>query len=268
MVADEFGSCAMLTSARLPLRFDPARLSADLARIEPGEWVPHFNADYFQGDWSGVALRAPESANSPLSADPHAQHYLDTPVLGRCAFFRQVVAEFHCTLRTVRLLKLSAGSSIREHRDYELGFDAGEVRIHVPVATNAGVEFYLDGQRVMMEVGECWYLNLNLPHRVENHSATDRIHLVIDCVLNDWLRDLILEKGEVRSAGPECGFEQFRRRVLADPALQTSLQAYGERAAFSTAVVQLGAQHGYRFSAGDVDAAMQAGKRAWRQRNI
>jgi len=26
----------------------------------------------------------------------------------------------------------------------------------------------------------------------DSRGATDRIHLVIDCVLNDWLRDLIL----------------------------------------------------------------------------
>jgi len=28
---------------------------------------------------------------------------------------------------------------------------------------------------------------VNLKHRVDNQSTTDRIHLVIDCVVNEWL---------------------------------------------------------------------------------
>jgi len=43
---------------RLPMRFDAARLQQDLAQLSPGDWVPHFNKGYYQGEWSGVALRA------------------------------------------------------------------------------------------------------------------------------------------------------------------------------------------------------------------
>jgi hypothetical protein len=50
------------------------------------------------------------------------------------------------------------------------------------------VSFFLAGERLLMNEGESWYLNFNLPHRVENRSCADRIHLVLDCVLNDWLR--------------------------------------------------------------------------------
>jgi hypothetical protein len=84
------------------------------------------------------------------------------------------------------------GSVIKEHRDHELGFDDGEVRLHIPVITNPQVEFMLNQVRVVMNEGECWYLNVNQPHRVANHGMVDRIHLVIDCVVNDWLRELML----------------------------------------------------------------------------
>jgi len=53
--------------------------------------------------------------------------------------------------------------------------------------TKAAVAFYLAGQRVPLMPGECWYVNVNLPHRVDNQSDLDRVHLVIDCVVNDWL---------------------------------------------------------------------------------
>jgi len=38
-----------------------------------------------------------------------------------------------------------------------------------------------------MGPGEAWYLNFDLVHRVENNGAEERVHLVIDCVVNDWL---------------------------------------------------------------------------------
>ena len=116
--------------------------------------------------------------------------YADTPILARCLYFQDVLAAFHCPLTSVRLLKLAARSSIREHKDYKLGFEDGEMRIHVPVVTNPDVAFFLAGEQVVMPEGEAWYLDLNLPHRVENHSDIDRIHLVIDCVVNDWAREL------------------------------------------------------------------------------
>ena len=39
-----------------------------------------------------------------------------------------------------------------------------------------------------MREGETWYFNVNFFHSVTNNSPLDRIHLVIDCVVNDWLR--------------------------------------------------------------------------------
>ena len=173
---------------RLPLRFDPARLQADLGAIAPGEWLPHFNKREHDGGWSGVALRS-VAGRPALYPDPTARGgFADTELLARCGYVREILATFRCPLTSVRLLKLAAGSVIREHRDLNLGFEDGEVRLHVPITTHPDVAFFLAGERVAMAEGECWYLDFNLPHRVENRAPIDRIHLVIDCVLNDWLR--------------------------------------------------------------------------------
>jgi hypothetical protein len=181
----------MVDLLKLPLSFDPQRLKRDLQALTPEDWVMHFNKPYYEGEWSGVALRSVDGEDGRLYPDPTARaKFADTPTLARCPSIQEVLATFQCELEAVRLLKLRAGSSIREHKDYNLGYEDGEVRFHVPVLTNPDVEFYLNQQRVVMHEGECWYLNLNLPHRVVNHSATDRIHLVIDCVVNDWLRAL------------------------------------------------------------------------------
>ena len=79
--------------------------------------------------------------------------------------------------------------------DYEMNFEKGEARFHIPIQTNQDVSFFIEDQKIPMNEGECWYLNLSLKHRVNNFGSTDsRIHLVIDCKVNDWLRNLINEE--------------------------------------------------------------------------
>ncbi len=180
-------------SLKLPLSFDPKRLQADLASVLSGEFVRHFNTNYFEGDWSGVPFRSVGGSARSIYPDPTAKDkFADTPLVERCAYVREVLAALPCPQHAVRFLRLKAGSVIKEHRDYDLGFEDGEVRLHIPVVTNPDVEFVLNQVRVIMNEGECWYLDVNLPHRVANRGATDRIHLVVDCVVNDWLRDLLL----------------------------------------------------------------------------
>lgn len=179
----------MQNTYKLPLRFDPHLLKLDLEKISQDDWTPHFNTRYYEGEWSAVALRSVGGVSGQIYPDPAAQgKFADTEVLERCLHIRDALAQFRCPLQSVRLLRLRPGSVIREHKDFNLGYEDGEIRIHVPVQTNRGVGFFLSGERVVMQEGESWYINFNLPHRVENFGETDRIHLVVDCVVNDWLR--------------------------------------------------------------------------------
>lgn len=190
----------MQASLKLPLQFDAAQLQADLGRIVAREFVPHFNTAYYEGDWSVVPLRSVGGRADQIYPDPTAKaSFADTPLLARCPYIQHVLASFPCPQQAVRFLRLKAGSSIKEHTDYMLEFEDGEVRVHIPVVTNPEVEFVLNGTRIEMKEGESWYHNFNLPHRVANRGTTDRIHLVIDCVVNDWLRELLLAADAVAS---------------------------------------------------------------------
>src|SRR5436305_267688 len=77
------------------------------------------------------------------------------------------------------------------HVDLQLQVGCGRVRRHVPIVTNDRVDFRLNRERVTMREGECWYLRLSDPHSVTNAGDTDRVHLVIDAIVNEWLMDLI-----------------------------------------------------------------------------
>jgi mannose-6-phosphate isomerase-like protein (cupin superfamily) len=176
----------------LPFHFDPARLAADLGGVS-ATWTRHFVRQNYDGDWSAIPLRAPAGERHPLRmiyADPSRRDFIDTPLLDACPYFREVVSTFHCPLRLVRLMRLTPGSVIKEHEDVVLSFEDGMVRLHIPVVTNDAVDFRLNGERVVLEAGSCWYLRLSDPHSVANRGTEDRVHLVVDAEVNDWVGEV------------------------------------------------------------------------------
>jgi hypothetical protein len=269
----------MFSCLKLPLTFDPKGLTADLDRISSDEWVRHFNDRYYEGDWSGVALRSPEGESQQLYADPGKDEpFTDTPVLARCPSLLSAIAALQCPVKSARLLKLAAGSRIIEHRDYNLSLDDGEVRLHVAITTNPLVDFYLNGERIVMNPGECWYINANLPHKVDNRSDSDRVHLVIDCKVDDWLRSLAASASEMVEA-PRASFSSDKERTSSpaalegfidltfeDPSLQEQLRQVNDRMLFIDLVVRLGEERGFSFNAQDVVDVLRANRRAWLER--
>ena len=179
---------------QLPFVFDPCLLVRDLQSLARFDWIRHFVPQNYEGEWSVIPLRGKAGARHPVAmiySDPTATEFEDTPMLQGCPYFREVLEAFACPLRSVRLMRLGPGSAIREHTDLDLSVEGETARIHVPVTTNPDVEFYLNGSRIVLEAGSAWYLRLSDPHRVDNKSESDRVHLVIDATVNDWLRDLI-----------------------------------------------------------------------------
>jgi len=178
---------------RLPFSFDQALLARDLQALSSVAWTRHFVRANYDGDWSVIPLRAPAGETHPIrmiGSDPTCRTFVDTPLLDHCPYFAEVMQAFRCPLRTVRLMRLASGSVIKEHTDLDLGFEDGMVRIHVPVVTSDQVEFFLNGSRVVMEAGSAWYLRLSDPHRVVNNGPKDRVHLVVDGFVNDWIAEV------------------------------------------------------------------------------
>jgi len=117
-------------------------------------------------------------------------------------------------LLAVRLLRLKAGAVILEHRDAELCFEKGEIRVHIPVVTNPDVEFILDKERIQLQEGECWYMNFNLPHAIANKGESDRIHLVIDARVNDWVKELFNRPALLKKEMEEPGYDDVTKKEI------------------------------------------------------
>jgi hypothetical protein len=179
------------SAVRLPLVFDADALGADVATIPPGEWTAHFNTQQYLGEWSGVALRAGTESPLALYPDPTSTEFADMPILARLPQVRAALVLIECPLQSARLLRVGPGSRILPHRDYRLGYDHGELRLHVPITSDGGVRFFVDDKLLPMNAGECWYVDLDHEHRVDNAGMADRVHLVVDCLVNDWLTEML-----------------------------------------------------------------------------
>ncbi|MFB4391370.1 aspartyl/asparaginyl beta-hydroxylase domain-containing protein [Pseudomonas sp. LS_1] len=251
--------------SRLPLAIDLADLLQALARLDAEAWQAHFNRDYHEGDWSGVSLVAAEDAPLPLApglgAPVHSAWWRDEPA------WQALLQRWPAKVRAARLLRLGPGARIHEHRDPDLGSPGGCLRLHVPLLSPEGVAFLVDGLQVPMRPGECWFLDLSRPHRVNNPSARERVHLVIDCEADPALLALI-DQGLAQTLALQLGragrdFAHFRECVVADPALARRLQALGEPQAFIAQVLRECQRLGLEFSEAEVRGAMRQGKQAW-----
>jgi tetratricopeptide (TPR) repeat protein len=81
------------------------------------------------------------------------------------------------------LAKLAAGGEIPRHTD--AGYSLMNChRVHLPIITNGGVEFFVGGESVHMRAGELWEINNATMHGVENRGGDDRVHLIIDWMPN------------------------------------------------------------------------------------
>lgn len=256
---------AGVVGLKLPFNFDADLLRRDLQLVAADEWTAHYNAGDFGGEWRGVSLRSSSGSVADLGAGlPGAATFLDTPLLDRCRYFRAVLAHFQCPLKSVRLLSLTPGSFIREHSDHALDYEDGEVRLHIPVRTSPAVEFYVCGERLLLEEGRCYYVNVNLPHRVNNRGSEARVHLVIDAEVNGWVRDLFEGNARGTAEIPRCPlpparFEEFADAIFADESLRDRLRAISDRARLLRATADEAAARGFDLNEADIEAAFRAG---------
>jgi hypothetical protein len=188
---------------KLPFQFNKEKLVHDLSLILHGKWIPHFNTTGYSGDWKVISLYADGGDDSNIFALSTSDSKIsETSILKECHYFKEVIGSFKCSILTARILRLGVGAEIKPHRDHELGYEDGNFRLHIPIVTNADVQFVLDGIELTMLPGECWYTNVNYVHSVINSGESDRVHLVIDGGRNEWSDQLFFSLAPKESFQP------------------------------------------------------------------
>lgn len=110
--------------------------------------------------------------------------HLVEPIMQKVAAHYPAVADGAGAAYFIRaiLVRLTAGESIKTHRDYGDSLSRAH-RIHIPVVTNPGAEFAVAGHVRHLAAGGAWEINNRKPHAVRNNGAEARIHLILDYVL-------------------------------------------------------------------------------------
>ncbi|XPV69666.1 MAG: aspartyl/asparaginyl beta-hydroxylase domain-containing protein [Halarcobacter sp.] len=152
---------------KLPFIFDKKKLIEDLSQVNESFLVKHPNTNY------------------------------PTPLFSKMSYIPKILENFKTKIEAVRFMNLKANSQIKEHCDRESYLEKGFIRIHIPISTNEKVKFILDSIEEKLELGCCYYINADKPHCIENLGTTDRIHLLIDCKVNGWLKQLFYNQGFV-----------------------------------------------------------------------
>lgn len=202
----------MIKFAKLPIAYHLIATKKELAQFNLN-WFPHLNTMCYEGDWTVLALRSPGGRIDAVYADSiHEEAFIDTPLMDQFPSIKKMLNELASNTMSVRFLKLGAGSIIKKHRDNELAFENGLARVHFPIVTNPFVAFYLEEELIEMQEGEAWYINANLPHNVANFGTSERIHLVIDLEVNDWVKELF-NRGENKIIEPLIDIEQMHKII-------------------------------------------------------
>jgi len=260
-----------ISACRLPLAFNAEPLKTEAATLAASDWQAHFNNSIYQGNWSAAALRAVPGSHNAIYSDPNAETWADTELLGRCPHLQAALNQFACPLLSARLLRLAPGAVIHEHRDHGLGLDVGEVRIHLVIATNPDVECRIDGNVYQWAAGECWYADFSLPHFFANRGDTERVHLVLDCKVNDWLLALLATAEQATPNAPSLPpltVTWLHQQVQDNPELHRQLFAINTSDTFIAALANVAERSGHRLDEPELRQIMRQNHRAWIERNL
>lgn len=179
---------------KLPMSFETNKMLAEFEELK----LAHF--EYYDV----ISLRGPAhlidpSRPFPPPADDYADgswtEWLDSPYLTRSEYLKSIVDYFRANTKVtlVRLLRLAPKALVAEHTDPTLGLEIHKsvIRLTIPIVKSTEVDFYLNNEIVPMKPGECWYMRLTDPHRINNRGETERINLTIDMIPNEWVVNMI-----------------------------------------------------------------------------
>lgn len=179
------------------------------------EFANHYSKHNKSKAWGAVSLRGyssdpsmiekPSCMNKKWQQQNEGTDFIlqDTPLRATFPEVEKVLEYFPTTnFDRIRLMRLApGGGELSRHVDHvEKDSGMGDdkiMRFHVPIITNPNVMFTMwntDGQKVEtnMEMGSTWLFDFRKPHMAVNAGNDVRIHLVIDIVMDQKMRDFIV----------------------------------------------------------------------------
>lgn len=173
-----------MESFKLPFVFDAEKILKEISQFNQKDYYDIYNSSVtIETLWSKHLIEPKVNKQGIPVFYPNSS-------LKKCPYILSILNTFKCDKETYRIHALNAGAKIKPHRDIGYNIEQGKIRIHIPIITHADVLIKINQNNIVMKPGECWYCNFNEVHEVQNNSKITRVHLIIDCLVNDWLLDV------------------------------------------------------------------------------
>ncbi len=173
-----------MNALKLPYTFDVSVIKSEIAQFTKKDFYDIYNPSVaIETLWSKEFI-------VPIGGPHEPVKFFANDSLKKCPYLLSIFELFECPVETFRIHSLDPGASISPHNDTGFSFEYGKVRLHVPIQTNDNVDIILEREQIKMREGECWYCNFDKLHEVHNRGNQTRVHLIIDCMVNDWLKEV------------------------------------------------------------------------------
>lgn len=138
-----------------------------------------------------AVLMSPDGSENNFSWDD-CESPKETELLKSMPVLQKLLTSFNLNIMASRLLKLEPGTFLHEHRDYVYLKRVDRYRLHIPIVTNSSAHIIMPGKKIHMEKGFLWTLDpKNTVHSACNFGTSSRIHIMIDCYMNEELKKLL-----------------------------------------------------------------------------
>jgi aspartyl/asparaginyl beta-hydroxylase len=152
------------------------------------QWTNVYS-DYHTGGWQTLSLlnRTSRPTDTIIEdCDP-----VETSLLQRLPETRALLRGLGFQYMWARLAKLEVNAFMHEHRDYQELRKVRRLRLHIPIITNPFSSIVIDRTRIHLALGYVWKLNPIHRHAAANFGKEPRIHIILDCYVDEALEALV-----------------------------------------------------------------------------
>lgn len=169
---------------KLPFTYDPVRLEAEYREV-----VRRYpmSAHTAASGWRCTGLIAEGGDYREIRLKKGV--YSKTELVQHTPYIESILDSMLCEKRRVRFAVLMPGYVMDWHFDRSGGEDL--VRLHVPIVTNDQAFIQVSHDTKHFKPGEVWYVDVGFPHRSHNGGTDPKVHLIMELVVNDFVRDLL-----------------------------------------------------------------------------
>lgn len=165
------------------------RISIEIEK-EVDVWHQPYS-EYATGGLGIAVLLSPDGKEENFSYDD-CENPKVTPLLDKMPVLKETIMGLGLNIMASRLLRLTPGTFLHEHRDFVYLKEVERYRLHIPIFTNNDAHIITPGKKIHMERGYLWKLDpKNTIHSACNFGQEPRIHVMLDCYMNEKLAALL-----------------------------------------------------------------------------